>query len=264
MLYFMEKASEYPMQRVLLKAHTFYRGRTQFRTIEGAFHVWVMIVPENGSFDYQVGEEKGAAGFGEFVVAPPEVAFARSVTSRSLNYHVLQWSWQGAENVLFPVGKWRIDDAARLASSLALLRPMLGKRDWYSLRRIENILEDLLLLAWQERHARPSIKDPTMREAARLLHSKAGESFSMSEVSAALGLGPVQFTRRFRACHGTTPIEFLTAVRLQNAQKMLIETDWTLEQIARHCGWASGFYLSNVFAQKLQTTPRAFRKLHRV
>ena len=86
----------------------------------------------------------------------------------------------------------------------------------------------------------------------------------MSEVSAQLGLGPVQFTRRFRASYGQTPIEFLTDLRLGNAQKMLIETDWTLDKIARECGWASGFYLSKVFAQKVGSSPGRFRKLHRV
>lgn len=263
---------EHVPQPVRLKAHTFYQKRAQFITTSGAFSVWVMIVPENGTFDYQIGEEKGEASFGELVVAPPGGAFARCVTSKSLTYHVLQWWWRNeragdserAAEVLFPPGKWRIDETARLTSSLSLLGPLLGKSDEYSRRRIENLLEDLLLMAWEARQARPATKDPTMREAARLLESKAGEAFSMREVSSALGLGPVQFTRRFRACHGITPIEFLTNLRLQNAQKMLIETDWTLEEIAHRCGWASGFYLSNLFAQKTGSSPRRFRKLHRV
>jgi transcriptional regulator GlxA family with amidase domain len=103
-----------------------------------------------------------------------------------------------------------------------------------------------------------------MREAAQLLRRRAGEVFSMREISAAFHLGPVQFTRRFYAAHGCNPIEFLTQVRLEKAQQLLIETTLSLDEIAFRCGWSSGAYLSHVFNKQLFTTPGKFRESHRV
>lgn len=86
----------------------------------------------------------------------------------------------------------------------------------------------------------------------------------MSEVSRAVGLGAVQFTRRFRAAFGQNPIQFLTQVRIESAQRMLIETAEPLDEIAFCSGWSSGAYLSSLFKKKLGTTPGRFRKAHRV
>ena len=112
---------------VRLRGHTFYRDRAQFITTEGAFPSWVLIVPETGAFDYEVEGETGEIKFGELVVAPPDGAFWRCVKSAALTYHVLQWSFGEAAD--FPTGKSRIEDSARLLSDMALLRPLLGKRD---------------------------------------------------------------------------------------------------------------------------------------
>ena len=75
---------------------------------------------------------------------------------------------------------------------------------------------------------------------------------------------PALFTRRFRAAHGVNPIAYLTAARLENAQRLLIETTLSLDEIAARCGWASGAYLSSVFNKQLLTTPGKFRGARRV
>jgi transcriptional regulator GlxA family with amidase domain len=151
-----------------------------------------------------------------------------------------------------------------LFADYALLRTLAGQVGPFAQRRVENLLEDLLMLAWETRSAPPEVNDPTMREAARLLRERACETFSMAEVSGAVGLRPVQFTRRFRAAHGVTPIEYLTRLRLENVRKLLIETDCTLDEIAERCGWSSGYYLSSVFKTAFGMAPGKFRRMHRV
>ncbi len=248
-----------------LRSYTFYERRPQFVNTRSTFGEWVLIAVESGAFDYDTGSERGQATPGDLVFASPHVPLWRSATASPFSYHVLQWSFENApEAAAWLPGKWPVHNTTRLFEDYALLRPLYGRSDEYARRRVENLLEDILLLAWETRHAPPEVNDPTMRKAATLLRERAGEAFSMAEVSDAIGLKPVQFTRRFRKAHGTTPIEYLTKVRLENAQRLLIETDASLDEIATRCGWSSGYYLSDVFKKVFALAPGQFRRLHRV
>ncbi|WP_243156780.1 helix-turn-helix domain-containing protein, partial [Clostridium beijerinckii] len=89
------------------------------------------------------------------------------------------------------------------------------------------------------------------------------ESIKIKDFSASLGLSSVQFTRRFHKCIGTTPIEYITSLRLRRAQVLLLRTEDTLDCIASKCGYDNGFYLSRVFAKNLGISPSDYRKKYR-
>jgi AraC family transcriptional regulator len=106
--------------------------------------------------------------------------------------------------------------------------------------------------------------DPVMLEAATWLQQHAFQQVVLKQLSVGLGLSSVQFTRRFQATHGITPIDYLTSLRIQKARALLLETGMTLEQIAERCGYESGFYLSRVFSRKMKLSPSQYRRTHRV
>lgn len=256
--------------KIGVRAHTFYAGRDEFISTHSRFETWVCVAPESGRFRFEIetesGIERGQAQNGDLLFVRPRSLFHRHVIEAPFVYHVLQWSFwseQGVEEGGWRPGKWTLRDTARLGATFAALRTLPGRHDARSARFRAHLLEELLHLCLAQNDA-PPISDPQMRQAAELLTSRAGEVFSMSEISHALDLGSVQFTRRFRAATGSNPIEFLTRVRLQNAQKMLIETPATLDEIANRCGWASASYLIHVFERHLNTTPGRFRAMHRV
>ncbi len=258
--------------RIQFRTYTFYPARSEFISTNSIFAEWVCIAPQSGKFEYETEVatdemETGEIEFGDLIFVRPRAIFNRHVTTAPLSYHVLQWSFVDEENQVYEnlwrAGKWTVRDTTRLSSTLALLPPLLGRQDAWSVRRREHLLEELMHMAWESRQASPT-PDPLMSEAARLMRERAGELLTMSEISGSVGLGPVQFTRRFRAAFGQNPVEYLTEVRLAHAQSMLIETPATLDEIAMKCGWASGAYLSFVFEKHFKMTPGRFRKRHRV
>jgi len=183
-----------------------------------------------------------------------------------LTYHVLQFFWEhesGTSVRDWRVGSHAVRDVTRLGSTLGLLREEASRFDGRSRQRTQCLLLDILHLVWEAGHPDTLLDEP-MRRAALLLKQRATEPLSMRDISSALGLGPVQFTRRFRACHGCNPIEFLTRERLEKARRLLIETDLPLSEIAARCGYSSGFYLSHTWKKHIGSTPGGFRKLHRV
>ncbi|MDQ3814407.1 MAG: hypothetical protein M3347_10700, partial [Armatimonadota bacterium] len=140
---------------VRLRAHTFYERRSEFISRDSRFSGWAVVAAEAGEFAYEVendnGTERGQAGFGDLVFAAPRGLFWRHVATPPLTYHVLQFSFvdeQGAiEESLWQAGKWPVRDTARLSSTFAALRLLLGRGDVWSNRRRAHLMEELLHLA---------------------------------------------------------------------------------------------------------------------
>jgi transcriptional regulator GlxA family with amidase domain len=72
-------------------------------------------------------------------------------------------------------------------------------------------------------------------------------------------MSPRTFARRFRAETGTTPHRWITGQRVALAQRLLEETDETVDLIADRTGFGSAANLRHHFTNWVRTTPQAYR-----
>ena len=70
-------------------------------------------------------------------------------------------------------------------------------------------------------------------------------------------------TRRFHGAVGMPPGEWLHRERLRLAQRLLERTDDAVELVSRRAGYDSSATMRAQFAQRLQTSPRAYRQTFR-
>jgi len=68
------------------------------------------------------------------------------------------------------------------------------------------------------------------------------------------------FTRRFRAETGTSPLQWLLLQRVQRARRLLEGTELSVGRIARECGFGSALSLREHFTREVGETPAAYRK----
>jgi len=68
--------------------------------------------------------------------------------------------------------------------------------------------------------------------------------------------------RRFKKYLGKTPKQFINEVRLENARRLLIETNNTIATIANDTGFADHSYFSRQFQKLFKQSPSVFRKAH--
>ena len=72
-------------------------------------------------------------------------------------------------------------------------------------------------------------------------------------------MAPRTFARRFRNETGATPHDWLTNQRLLLARRLLEDSDLGVDTIAERAGFGSAATLRHHFAQRLSTTPQAYR-----
>jgi len=264
--------------------HVYWPKKEEFQLEEDRYEQWCLFAVESGEFEFEIGDARGTAGSGDLVLCPPNVPFRRRVVRPPLSFHFIRMSRIGPNGE--PIRDSNGDEAAVLESRLCGLLPSAGRarlldtldkcrsigqlppsdRD----RLLSHYINDLWKSVWLERQLaesadmRPFVHDETMALAAERIRQRCGEPFSINALADELGFSPVQLIRRFRAAFGTTPGDYLTALRLERACRLLRETRMTIDQIASSCGYATGYYLSRLFAARIGTTPSEYRRRHRI
>jgi AraC family transcriptional activator FtrA len=77
------------------------------------------------------------------------------------------------------------------------------------------------------------------------------------------GVSERTFARRFRAETGTTPLQWLLAQRVREAERALERTDLPVEHVALRCGFGTAASLREHFARVNATTPTRYRRAFR-
>ncbi|WP_171693955.1 helix-turn-helix transcriptional regulator [Paenibacillus germinis] len=250
--------------------------REQFFQYESIQDEWLIFAVENGSLYFEIDDHHATASFGDLVFCPPGVVFRRVVIS-PITLFVFRMSWRDdegneidlAELGTLPVGKVSLRNTERLIGDYAALKPYSTQGERWSMVLRSHYLHHIWLLYCEEAEEllneephRPA--DSIIQQATRLIQVQAFERFSLNAIAASLGISRMQLCKKFHAELGTTPIKYLTSLRLEKAKTLLTETNLTLDQISECCGYQNGFYLSRVFKNNCLVTPMQYRKAHRL
>ncbi|MBN1675530.1 MAG: helix-turn-helix domain-containing protein [Kiritimatiellae bacterium] len=83
---------------------------------------------------------------------------------------------------------------------------------------------------------------------------------SLAEVASAIAVSPFYLSHVFSRHTGSTFIEHVNEVRLQQARSLLVGTDLTVSEIADRVGYSDVYYFSKVFKKTYACPPTQFRK----
>lgn len=86
------------------------------------------------------------------------------------------------------------------------------------------------------------------------------DTVTLEDLADVAGLSPSHFSRQFKRTIGQSPMQYVSAYRVEQAKKGLAEPDRPLIDIALGCGFADQAHFSRVFKQFQQETPKAYRK----
>lgn len=86
------------------------------------------------------------------------------------------------------------------------------------------------------------------------------EEISLIEIAKIANLTPTSFCRMFKLKTKKSFVEYLNAIRVSNACKLLIETDMGISEIAYECGYKTASNFNQLFKKLTATTPKEYRR----
>lgn len=100
----------------------------------------------------------------------------------------------------------------------------------------------------------------SVEQAKAYIQSHHAEDISLITLSEKLYMAPAYFSRLFHERTGTTYIDYLNAVRLTAAAKMLGESSVPMADIAEKVGFRDQRYFARRFKQRFGCTPSEYRE----
>lgn len=107
-------------------------------------------------------------------------------------------------------------------------------------------------------------RSPCVLEAIHWMQRNYSTPQNIEDMCRVIGVSISHLTRQFDKEQGITPIKYLTRLRIEHSMYLLLNTDMTIDSIAKNCGFACGNYFSKVFKKMLHLTPHEYRRQHRI
>jgi AraC-like DNA-binding protein len=263
------------------------RGARHIATAEGSFALVYLVV---GRACYRAKAAKGSAQAGDVLLVGPRqsaeldglgagseaviVSFdgafvgARSVSAGALpvsgdpRWAALISLRQGARRLHIPPRER--DPWARRLNELAR---ELERRDVGFQHAVRAHLTVLLITA--ARLSMPTLNagrleiDPVVAELFEAIDARYRRPVSLEDVARALGRSPRHLSRVVRERTGHTVMHWINERRLEEARRLLLDSDDSVETIAGLVGYGDASHFRRRFRRAHGISPRDWRQLHR-
>lgn len=149
----------------------------------------------------------------------------------------------------------------KLEEILNLLKKEYDRPDEYSknLQKLYTV-ELLTLICRYRRNFTPKVSeaDKIVFEISDYIRNSYHENISLKALSEKFAVSESHLSRKFKEVSGTGINEYITSVRIMNAEILLKENKHSITEIANKCGFNDSNYFSTVFKRIKGITPLKF------
>ncbi len=108
----------------------------------------------------------------------------------------------------------------------------------------------------QEKDINPSVSEAKIR----IERNFSDNSFNIDSLVSELPISASYLRSEFKKAYSVTPIEYLKYIRLQNAISMLISDYYSIEELAKKCGFGSTSYFIQSFSKSTGFSPLKYKE----
>lgn len=105
-----------------------------------------------------------------------------------------------------------------------------------------------------------AIDDPDVSAAVEFIRHHIAEHLNVATVTETISLSRRKLERKFKKLLGRTVLEEIQNARIEQAKRLLIETDFLMGAIAKRSGFGTSGRMTIVFSEKTGMTPTEFRR----
>ena len=232
-----------------------YIALDQFKIEEGYQPDHALLYITSGEIEFSIQGKKERAGENTLVSFPDYVHFKRKMLSPAEFYLI---RYEEKDDRSMPVGKVKIEDNNRLLSSIQYL---LNLNDIFGEQQIKDgFLADIFNQIKAEEIITTTKNDRIVAVAHYFFEKNLHRKITLNETAQAVRLSVSGLIFHFKNCIGMTPMEYLTAMRLEKAEALLCRTGDSIAHIASLCGYESPYYFSNTFKKHKGISPKVYRQ----
>ena len=101
---------------------------------------------------------------------------------------------------------------------------------------------------------------PRLKQVRDYIDENLHRDLRLKDLAALTGLSVFHFARSFRESSGLTPYHYIVQRRVDRAKSLLLQPEWTIEQVASAAGFSGGSQFSRIFRQTTGVTPSTWRR----
>jgi transcriptional regulator GlxA family with amidase domain len=105
--------------------------------------------------------------------------------------------------------------------------------------------------------------DAAVLRAQSWLRSRWADARPVEGMTRAAALPGRSFARRFRRATGCSPIKYVQAIRIEHAKRALEESDESIDEICRRCGYEDTSFFRRLFKRVTTLSPADYRRKFR-
>ena len=129
-------------------------------------------------------------------------------------------------------------------------RQILKKWFWEQTRDISRSVE--------ENRERQS--ESVMEKAKKYIRENFQKELTLDEVSKIVDISPYYFSKLFKQETGENFIEYLTKIRMKNAEMLLRDSHYSIKEVCIMSGYGDPNYFSRIFKKYEGVTPSEYRE----
>lgn len=106
-----------------------------------------------------------------------------------------------------------------------------------------------------------AVDDKSLYDILEYIEEHFDNAISVKDLSASFGYTESYLCRKFKKATGLSPAKYIVTLRLEKAEKLLLSTEYSCEEIATICGFHDRNYFSRCFSATYGMTPTERRNL---
>ncbi|MBC2577469.1 helix-turn-helix transcriptional regulator [Peptostreptococcus russellii] len=104
------------------------------------------------------------------------------------------------------------------------------------------------------------VTNPLLQEVFELIEDKISEIINLDLIAKEIHVNKSYLSKTFKANTGYTFSEYVNNRKINRARNLLINSEKTISQICKECGYKNTTYFSSLFSKKTGFSPTSFRK----
>lgn len=113
-----------------------------------------------------------------------------------------------------------------------------------------------------KKHPKTLTKTESLSNILEYIHTHYHEDLNVEHLASMCNMSYSHFAKQFKQLYGQTCKDYIIKTRLQNAEDLLLFTDYDVEYISQVCGFCDCSHFIKYFRQKNNLTPKKYRFKH--